>query len=307
MARKITTRKTAEQRREEAQQLHDRIAAQVDELRSSQAWTDFLTFASNFHAYSLNNLMLIWAQREDATQVAGFRKWQEMGRQVRKGEKSIKILGFAEKKLTEEEAEAAKEAGAIVRRNAKGEPVRIYFPTLSVFDIDQTDKTDPDAPEPADARTFVSRLSGEDEHGIIEAVAAWLESQEWTFTREAIPGETNGYTMTDGSRRVAVDADLSPAQAAKTAIHEAAHVILHSEDAESERAAHRGVRECEAESVAYVVAGMLGLDTSSYSVGYVATWTADDAEAIRSTAANVLRAVHVLADGLMVEEAAAAA
>lgn len=307
MARKIATRKTPEQRREEAQQLHERIAAQVDELRSSKAWADFLTFASKFHAYSLNNLMLIWAQREDATQVAGFRKWQELGRQVRKGEKSIKILGYAEKKLTEEEAQAAKEAGTTVRRNAKGEAVRIYFPTRSVFDIDQTDKSDPAAPEPTDARAFVSRLSGEDEQGITEAVAAWLETQGWTFSRQPIPGETNGYTMTDGSRRVVVDADLSPAQAAKTAIHEAAHVILHSEDAEGERAPHRGVRECEAESVAYVVAGMLGLDTSSYSVGYVATWTADDAEAIRSTAANVLRAVHVLADGLMDDTEADAA
>lgn len=304
MARKIKTRKTPEQRREEAQQLHDKISAQVEELRSSKAWTDFLAFTSKFHAYSLNNLMLIWAQREDATHVAGFRKWQEMGRQVRKGERSIKILGFAEKKLTEEEA---KQAGENVRRNAKGEPVRIYFPTLSVFDIEQTDKTDPAAPDPADAGSLVSPLSGEDEQGIAEAVAAWLESQGWTYSREAIPGETNGYTTRDGSRRVVVDADLSPAQAAKTSLHEAAHVILHSDDAEGERDPHRGVRECEAESVAYVVAGLLGLDTTDYSVGYVAGWTADDAEAIRRTAANVLRAVHVLADALTEDEAAAAA
>jgi hypothetical protein len=62
---------------------------------------------------------------------------------------------------------------------------------------------------------------------------------------------------------------------------------------------HRGIKECEAESVAYVVAGLLGIDTSAYSVGYVAGWVNGDVEAIRATAANVLRAVHTLADVLI--------
>lgn len=295
MGRKVTTRKTAEQRRAEAAKLQQTIAEQVDALRTTKKWADFLTFATKFHTYSLNNLMLIMAQRPEASAVAGFRKWQELGRQVRKGEKSIKILGFAEKKLTEEEAAQAE---GNIRRNAKGEPVRVYFPTLSVFDIEQTDKTDENAPDPTSARAFVTPLEGEDEQGISEAVAAWLEEQGWTYARESIPGGINGYAMTDGSRRVVVDADLSPAQAAKTSLHEAAHVILHSEDAPGEYVTHRGLKECEAESVAYVVAGILGLDTSAYTVGYVATWTANYAEAVRTSAANVLRAAHTLADAL---------
>lgn len=302
MARKVTTRKTAEQRRAEAEKLQATIAEQVDELRSTKKWADFLAFATKFHAYSLNNLMLIMGQNPCATQVAGFRKWQELGRQVRKGEKALKILGFAEKKLTEEEA---KTCAGPVRRNAKGDPVRVYFPALSVFDISQTDKTDDAAPDPIDAHTFVTAVEGEDEDGIADAVAAWLESQGWSYSREPIPGSANGYTTTDGSRRVVVDSDLSPAQAAKTSLHEAAHVILHSEDAAGEYVAHRGVKECEAESVAYVVAGILGLDTSAYTVGYVATWTATDTEAVRTTAANVLRAAHQLADAITEEPAIA--
>lgn len=304
MGRKITTRKTAEQRRAEAQQLQERIGEQVEQLRTTEAWTEFLTMASRFHAYSLNNVMLIWAQRESATYVAGFRKWQEVGRQVRKGEKAIKILGFSEKKLTEEEAQLA---GPGVRRNAKGEPVRIIFPVLSVFDIEQTDLIDPTAPDPLEAEDpIVTTLTGEDEQGISDAVAGWLTSQGWSYRREAIDGESNGYTTRDGSRRVVVDANLSPAQAAKTSLHEAAHVILHSEDAEGEREKHRGVRECEAESVAYVVAGLLGIDTSSYSVGYVAGWTASKPDAIRSTAGNVLRAAHILTEALLQNEDAQA-
>lgn len=81
---------------------------------------------------------------------------------------------------------------------------------------------------------------------------------------------------------------------------EAAHVILHSDEPIAEYVQHRGVKETEAESVAYVVAGMAGLDTSAYSVGYVAGWSKGDATVIRAAAENVMRAVHILAD--VVEE-----
>lgn len=61
--------------------------------------------------------------------------------------------------------------------------------------------------------------------------------------------------------------------------------------------------ECEAESVAYVtLAGMAGLDTSAYSVGYVTSWTGGDVEALRSTAENVLRAVHTRAAAIVEDD-----
>lgn len=75
------------------------------------------------------------------------------------------------------------------------------------------------------------------------------------------------------------------------------------EDA-AEYVAHRGVKETEAESVAYIVAGTLGLDTAAYSIGYVAGWSGCEAETIKATAANVLRAAHTLADVITEEEEA---
>lgn len=84
MARKIRTTKSPEERRAEAEGLHATIAEQVEELRSSEAWTRFLTFAQAFHRYSINNLLLILAQKPEATHVAGYRTWQKLGRQVRK-------------------------------------------------------------------------------------------------------------------------------------------------------------------------------------------------------------------------------
>jgi len=63
-----------------------------------------------------------------------------------------------------------------------------------------------------------------------------------------------------------------------------------------------GIKETEAESVAYVVAGILGLDTSAYSIGYVARWSQEDAETIKETASHVLRTAHTLAEAITESE-----
>lgn len=279
------TKKSPEQRKAEADALHAQLAEQVEALASSEAWQRFLKFATSFRSYSLNNVLLILAQRPDASHVAGFRQWQAKGRQVRKGEKGIKILGYSSKRVTDE-ADNGDETERIVRR----------FPILTVFDIGQTDQI-----EGADqVDDLTAHVEGEDVAGIASKVTTWLTGQGWTVDLEPIEGAANGYTTTDGSKRVVIDANLGPAQAAKTTLHEAAHVILHSDEPIAEYVQHRGVKETEAESVAYVTAGMAGLDTSAYSVGYVAGWSKGDATVIRAAAENVMRAVHTLAD--VVEE-----
>ncbi|MDO5676344.1 MAG: ArdC-like ssDNA-binding domain-containing protein [Propionibacteriaceae bacterium] len=285
MTKRIKSKKTTEQHRAEAQALQESIASQVENLRNSEQWQRYLDFARSFHAYSVNNVLLILSQCPHATMVAGFRQWQAKNRQVRKGEKALKIFGFAQRKVdADEQTQDAEEPQKVT-----------YFPKLSVFDISQTDIIDPTI---EDASSPAQRLTGDDELGICEAVAQWLRAQGWAFSRQSIPGETNGYTTMDGSRRVVVEERLSEAQTAKTALHEAAHVILHSDDAPGEYVEHRGLKETEAESVAYVVAGLLGLDTTGYSIGYVAGWSAGDAELIKSTAGRVLRASHILIEAL---------
>ena len=206
-----------------------------------------------------------------------------MGRQVRKGEKAIKIFGYSTKTIVEIDEDTGEE---------KVTGKRAFYPVLSVFDISQTDG-DPVPPRPGEAVL----LQGDDEGEIYERTAAFLREKGWDVAVEPIPlPGVNGFTM-HGAQVVRVDADLSPAARAKTGLHEAAHAILHGED--GDQFSHRGVREIEAESVAYVVGSMLGLDTSSYSIGYVAGWSNADAELVRSTASNVLRAVGILADALL--------
>ena len=77
---KIKSRKTAEERRAEADTLHESIGLQLEELTSTEGWARFLKFATGFHGYSLSNVLLILSQRPEASRVAGFRQWQTRGR-----------------------------------------------------------------------------------------------------------------------------------------------------------------------------------------------------------------------------------
>ncbi|WP_165068667.1 ImmA/IrrE family metallo-endopeptidase [Marisediminicola senii] len=272
--------RTPEEMKAQAQALHDSISTQVEALHNSDQWERFLDFAQAFHAYSLNNLLLILSQRPTASQVAGFRKWQSLGRQVRKGEKAIRIFGYSTKKTTVEDENGDTEE----KRSAR-------FPILSVFDITQTDPIDSvDTPG-----TITRQLTGADDFGIIDTLTTHLQQEGWTVQRRTIPGTMNGYTDPK-TLTVVVDSGLSPEHAAKTMIHETAHVLLGHVDDMAEYVEHRGLIETEAESVAYVVAGLVGFDTAAYSIGYITGWANGDTMLVRSTAARVLTTAHHIAE-----------
>jgi len=273
--------RTAEQRKAQAEALHASIVHQVQRLADSGQWRSFLDFARSFHTYSLNNLLLILAQNPEATMVAGFRQWQAKGRQVRKGEHAIKIFGYNFKAIrnTDLESDADPEEHTVH-----------YFPVLSVFDISQTDPVEgmtvPENP--------VQQLNGKHDHGVIRPLTVHLEALGWTIAREALT-HANGFTDPE-QHTVALRCDLAPEQAAKTLIHEAAHIELgHMDDLEEYRQ-HRGRMEVEAESVAYIVAGLAGFDTSAYSIGYITGWADEDVQLIRTTASRVLEAAHAITE-----------
>ena len=164
-----TTKRGAEQRKAQAEALHASIIDQVQQLADRGQWRKFLDFARSFHTYSLNNLLLILAQNRDATMVAGFRQWQVKGRQVRKGETSIKIFGYNSKKTKETDDETS--------TDKEDRTVR-YFPVLSVFDITQTDPIEgiPTPENPA------RQLNGDNDHGVLQPLTAHLAAAGWTVT-----------------------------------------------------------------------------------------------------------------------------
>lgn len=291
--------RTPEEKRAEMEALHEQLAQSVEALRSSEQWTAYLAFCASFHRYSLGNLLLILAQRPGASQVAGYRAWQVKGRQVRKGERGIRILGTGTVKASSEDDEA----GEVVEGRR-----RVYFP-VSVFDIDQTEVMEGHE----ETSVVAHQLTGHDDRGIMDRVVSYLTAAGVPVEFRVIAGGANGYTLPADEHagepvRVVIEERNSPAQQAKTGLHEAAHVILGHVDELAEYVAHRGRCEVEAESVAYVVAGMLGLDTSDYSTGYVASWAAEaHSDVIKETAGRVLAAVHGLVEALDEADEAAAA
>jgi antirestriction protein ArdC len=250
----------------------------VAELFDSERWREYLTVMSRFHNYSARNCVLIMMQCPQATHVASYNSWKRnFGRQVRKGEKAIRILAPIRRSVTVTETDA--DTGEERDR----ERVWMSYKTVPVFDISQTDGEElPDV-----TRMLEGEVDGYE--SLIERVSA-VSPLPVEFGD--IDGSANGYCSYDEGRILVRD-DMSELQTLKTLVHEVAHSLLHGKDGE-EANADRDAREVQAEGVAFVVCNCLGLDTSDYSFGYVAGWGGDtkkvfeQLEAIRKAASTIL-------------------
>jgi integrase len=185
-------------------------------------------------------VVLTMLQKPDATMIAGYRAWQAMGHQVRRGEKAIKILGPVTRKVE------------LVDRHT-GEPIRdndgrtqyvrqlVGVRPVSVFDASQVDPPVESPPEP-------TLLRGQAPTGLWHSLAELVEAEGFQLTRGDCGG-ANGLTDYLG-REVRVRADVDDAQAVKTLAHELTHVLIRPDPGEPYAGACRGRREVEAESVA---------------------------------------------------------
>jgi antirestriction protein ArdC len=269
---KSSDRTAAPDRRRE---LHDPLETAFADLVARDEWTRMLAVAARFHHYSPANVVLIVCQRPDATRVAGYRAWQAVGRQVRRGERGIAILApctYAARADDESEP-----TGDDTRRVLRG------FKVAHVFDLAQTEGD----PLP-DVRPAL--LDGDAPAGLWDALAAQVTAAGFTLERgDCRPA--NGRTD-HAARTVTVRDDVSAAQAAKTLAHELAHVLLH--DGTEYALGCRGLVEVEAESVAYVVATAWGMPSDAYTLPYVAHWADGNINAIKATADHVISTAHAI-------------
>lgn len=259
--------------------IHAQLLDQVERLTTSEAWRATLTVAARFHSYSTNNVLLIAAQRPDATRVAGYRAWAQLGRQVRKGEHGISILAPVLRR-TDPNTAAPTVATQPHTHRDDGGPSRVLagFRVTHVFDISQTD-----GPDLADVRPAL--LDGASPLGLWSDLYDQVEAAGYTVDYADL-GEANGRTdFTDHT--VELHTSRSGAQLTKTLAHELAHIALHAPDVRPDGMT-RDTAEVEAESVAYIVTAAHGLSADDYSVPYVTGWAGGDVERIASTANRVL-------------------
>lgn len=221
----------------------EELAALTDQARIADAMRAYLETASRFHHYSPGNVMLILLARPTAQQVAGYRTWQQLKRQVRKGERGIPILAPVFIRLDKDNPDSEK----LVR-----------FKVVHVFDLAQTDGEP--LPEPPDW------TSPERNELLTQRLLAYATSLGIAVTIEHLGGSTQGASA--GGRIL-----LSPQTGTKTLIHELAHELLHQRD-KAVAPATREAKEAEAESVAYVVGRHFGLESLG-SPNYLALWDAD--------------------------------
>jgi len=249
------------------------LQAGVAKLVSSEGWQDYLKAQSRFHNYSFQNVLWLLVQAAargvNVTRFAGYNTWQSLGRHVRKGETSFKVLApMGYKKKDEATGE---------------ETFRLRgFKVASTFDLSQTDGEPLTEP--------VKQLEGTSD----ELKAAYAKVEKFNKTR----GLTVERVKLDGpngmfnrmNREIQIDEALSDLQALKTLCHETAHSILHdSDDGDS-----RATKEVEAESVAFVVLHALGLNSAEYSFGYVAHWSKGDPKLIQDVAVRVQKTAKTI-------------
>jgi len=240
----------------------ERIESATRALLSSDGWRKWAETRARFHSYSWGNCALIAMQAPEATQVAGFKAWQALGRQVRKGERSIRIMAPMSVKQKDESGDDTGERA-------------MFFRAVPVFDVAQTDG------EPLPERPTAPIVG--DSHarylGPLKAHAGTLG-----FAVEYEPLEhARGY-CDPAAKRIVISTNVGSANGqVRVLIHELAHAhgVGYKEYGRSDA-------EVIVETAAVIVCGALGLDTSGESIPYIASWgEANDLEAIRKHAETV--------------------
>ena len=280
---------------ERMKEITDRLETGIQELFESERYKAYLTTMSKFHSYSFNNTLLIAMQGGQL--VAGYNKWRDdFHRNVKKGEKAIKILAPAPFKAKKEVQKLDAQGRPVMGKDGKPvtEVQEIQVPAfkiVSVFDVSQTEG------EP------LPSIGVEELTGSVERYGEFFKALEQTspvpIGFEDIPGGSHGYYhLTE--KRIAIQEGMSELQTLKTAIHEIAHSKLHAIDPEApaieqaDRPDSR-TREVQAESVAYAVCRHYGLDTSDYSFGYVAGWSSGkDLKELKASLETIRATAHEL-------------
>lgn len=240
------------------------LTAGLQDVRDDpEATARFLAFRAHFHDYSLNNSVLIWVQNPSARHVKGYRAWQAVGRQVRKGERGLTILAPVVRRPTKAEIAAGADPD---------ECTAVAFRAATVFDYTQTEQVADSAlvyvpPSP--------RLDAADPAGLVarlEAVALFSLGYRVSYIDT---GYCDGLCQTV-IKCITVQVNLSPADRASVLCHELCHAVAHADDRESSRAQ----KELQAEGAAFVVLAALGLDTARASLPYLKSWADGGDEAL---------------------------
>lgn len=256
-------------------------------LEDPEQWRRWAQTMSRFHSYSPGNVLLILQQRPDASHVAGYHAWQDLGRHVQKGEHGITILAPIVRRVPDEQPSAPK----VEATSAAPLPQQavVGFKTATVFDISQTQGRALQLPQPKllDSGDWEELLH----HLITTAIPVPVQ-----FAPAVQLGGANG-VWNPAQQTITVAADRQPDQQVKTLLHEWSHSVG-VPDVTAALDRHQGSEEIIAETTAFVLAQRMGLDTSAYSLPYVGHWAQGDPQKVLALTQSVSQRVQSLSTAL---------
>ena len=284
-----------------------RLKAGVESIQSSDTFRDFLLTMAKFHDYSIGNTILIMLQFRNATQVAGFNTWKELGRFVKAGEHGIMILAPCLPPKTYTCPECGQGIGGetpfrahLTGEHGKTDVTRIvreareggftgnpnYFKVVYVFDVSQTaGKELPNIEVPV--------LTMAANETLFTQALELCKINNLTFTNEPRPNQDPGIKGMLSGTTIWIRSEEARGQQLKTLLHELGHFYT-----ERVFMIARTDAETIAESSSFVVAAHFGFDTGTRSFPYVATWSQDkkvlerNLTAIRSVASRMIEALE---------------
>ncbi|HII15691.1 MAG TPA: ImmA/IrrE family metallo-endopeptidase [Nanoarchaeota archaeon] len=227
---------------QEVEQALKQLASETEEAKKSDLFKNYLEIMSNFWDYSPYNQLLIYLQMPNASRVAGFYKWKQLGRNITKGSKAIRILAPAKSKKIKDD---------------KKEETVTYFRPVSIFDISQTEgKPLPDVD---------IEVKGETD-SLLQKLLEFCQKQGFKVRFEDLRDDLHGFAL---NGTITINSDKSNNTQINTLLHEIAHALLHKNSSLSKEQ-----KEIQAEAIAYVAARHFGLETKSFN--YLALYDANE-------------------------------
>ena len=220
-------------------ELFNDIVEGITDIVSSGEFGRFLKFSENFRNYSFNNIILIFSQMPEATQVAGFKKWESMGRRLKKGAKGIKIV-YPIKRNYKTKIEGQ---NSLIDDEPKEQTIEyMTYAYTNVYDISQT----VGAPMPLEDKRINSNKMGK----FLEFLKSF---SPYPVIENELYGGTQGY-WSPKNKQIVLRKELSIDDKVSVLLHELTHALYDDFDYKNDR----NLSETFVESVAFIVANHFG-------------------------------------------------
>ncbi len=270
--------------RKEIDDLVSKIDLELERFLKEGKYKEVLLAMGNLSHYSLNNQIYILMQKQDAHACYGVKKWNALGRWIKKGERSIKIFSPIVKKAED--------------KNEKEKKVLLGFRLTSVFDISQTEGKE------INVFAFDESKTIERKKEIILGANRLMEAIGFSisFVNKEELGEDCYGSCNHKSGEIKILKGMSDLRTISTLIHECGHALAHS----FPRADFLGlsvkekreIKEVEAESIACIVCSYLGLDTKNFNFSYIVGWASGDISKFRKNLSFIKECASKLIDSI---------